>query len=191
MTEYERKFIVNPFLKENCETERKRWYNLFDKPVELLQRFNYELHYLLGWIKNLEKDQSTKDALEDHLIIAIYTFSDIYFLKKIANLLISCGKSDTAKTFNHIRWMQEEIGYAISYYREHFTVIQLNKDVIRPFIYMYVRLDFLYSSAFVDIMQKKPGKECEFENLGNWVKYPKRWEVRYRSFVRGNLDKLK
>lgn len=82
MTEYERKFIVNPFLKENCETERKRWYNLFDKPVELLQRFNYELHYLLGWIKNLEKDQSTKDALEDHLIIAIYIFSDIDFLKK-------------------------------------------------------------------------------------------------------------
>ena len=148
MTEYERKFIVNPFLKENCETERKRWYNLFDKHVELLQRFNYELQ-------------------------------------------ISCGKSDTAKTFNHIRWMQEEIGYAISYYREHFTVIQLNKDVIRPFIYMYVRLDFLYSSAFVDIMQKEPGKECEFENLGNWVKYPKRWEVRYRSFVRENLDKLK
>ena len=93
MTEYERKFIVNPFLKENCETESKRWYNLFDKPFELLQRFNYELHYLLGWIKNLEKDQSTKDALEDHLIIAIYTFSDIDFLKKIANLLISCGKA--------------------------------------------------------------------------------------------------
>lgn len=40
MTEYERKFIVNPFLKENCETERKRWYNLFDKPVELLQSLN-------------------------------------------------------------------------------------------------------------------------------------------------------
>lgn len=172
MTEYERKFIVNPFLKENCETESKRWYNLFDKPFELLQRFNYELHYLLGWIKNLEKDQSTKDALEDHLIIAIYTFSDIDFLKKIANLLISCGKSDTAKTFNHIRWMQEEIGYAISYYREHFTVIQLNKDVIRPFIYMYVRLVFLYSSAFVDIMQKEPDKECEFENLCNWIIYP-------------------
>lgn len=56
---------------------------------------------------------------------------------------------------------------------------------------MYVRLDFLYSSAFVDIMQKEPGKECEFENLCNWVKYPKRWEVRYRSFVRENLDKLK
>lgn len=191
MTEYERKFIVNPFLKENCETESKRWYNLFDKPFELLQRFNYELHYLLGWIKNLEKDQSTKDALEDHLIIAIYTFSDIDFLKKIANLLISCGKSDTAKTFNHIRWMQEEIGYTISYYREHFTVIQLNKDVIRPFIYMYVRLVFLYSSAFVDIMQKEPDKECEFENLCNWIKYPKRWEVRYRSFIRENLDKLK
>ena len=83
MTEYERKFIVNPFLKENCETERKRWYNLFDKPVELLQRFNYELHYLLSWIKNLEKDQSTKDALEDSLIIANYTFSDIDFLKKL------------------------------------------------------------------------------------------------------------
>ena len=188
MTEYERKFIVNPFLKENCETERKRWYNLFDKPVELLQRFNYELHYLLGWIKNLEKDQSTKDALEDHLIIAIYIFSDIDFLKKIANLLISCEKSDTAKTFDHVRWMREEISYAISYYREHFSAIHLNKEVIRPFIYMYVRLDFLYSSAFVDIMQKEPGKECEFENLGNWVKYPKRWEVRYRSFVRDNLD---
>lgn len=83
MTEYERKFIVNPFLKENCETERKRWYNLFDKPVELLQRFNYELHYLLGWIKNLEKDQSTKDALEDRLIIANYTFSDIDFHAKL------------------------------------------------------------------------------------------------------------
>ncbi len=69
--------------------------------------------------------------------------------------------------------------------------IHLNKEVIRPFIYMYVRLDFLYSSAFVDIMQKEPGKECEFENLGNWVKYPKRWEVRYRSFVRENLDKSK
>lgn len=82
MTEYERKFIVNPFLKENCETERKRWYNLFDKPVELLQRFNYELHYLLGWIKNLEKDQSTKDALEDHLIIAIYIFFRYRFSEK-------------------------------------------------------------------------------------------------------------
>ena len=191
MTEYERKFIVNPFLKENCETESKRWYNLFDKPFELLQRFNYELHYLLGWIKNLEKDQSTKDALEDHLIIAIYTFSDIDFLKKIANLLISCGKSDTAKTFDHVRWMREEISYAISYYREHFSAIHLNKEVIRPFIYMYVRLVFLYSSAFVDIMQKEPDKECEFENLCNWIKYPKRWEVRYRSFIRENLDKLK
>ena len=191
MTEYERKFIVNPFLKENCETESKRWYNLFDKPFELLQRFNYELHYLLGWIKNLEKDQSTKDALEDRLIIANYTFSDIDFLKKIANLLISCGKSDTAKTFDHVRWMREEISYAISYYREHFSAIHLNKEVIRPFIYMYVRLVFLYSSAFVDIMQKEPDKECEFENLCNWIKYPKRWEVRYRSFVRENLDKLK
>lgn len=33
MTEYERKFIVNPFLKENCETERKRWYNLLINPL--------------------------------------------------------------------------------------------------------------------------------------------------------------
>lgn len=171
MTEYERKFIVNPFLKEDCETERKRWYNLFEEPFELFQRFNFELHYLLGSIKGIEKDQSTKDALEDRLIIANYTFSDIDFLKKIANLLISCGKSDTAKTFDHVRWMREEISYAISYYREHFSAIHLNKEVIRPFIYMYVRLDFLYSSAFVDIMQKEPGKECEFENLGNWVKY--------------------
>ena len=191
MTEYERKFIVNPFLKEDCETERKRWYNLFEEPFELFQRFNFELHYLLGSIKGIEKDQSTKDALEDRLIIANYTFSDIDFLKKIANQLISCGKSDTAKTFDHVRWMREEISYAISYYREHFSAIHLNKEVIRPFIYMYVRLDFLYSSAFVDIMQKEPGKECEFENLGNWVKYPKRWEVRYRSFVMENLDKLK
>lgn len=144
MTEYERKFIVNPFLKEDCETERKRWYNLFEEPFELFQRFNFELHYLLGSIKGIEKDQSTKDALEDRLIIAKYTFSDIDFLKKIANLLISCGKSDTAKTFDHVRWMREEISYAISYYREHFSAIHLiNKEVIRPFIYMYVRLDFL------------------------------------------------
>lgn len=27
--------------------------------------------------------------------------------------------------------------------------------------------------------------------LDTLVKYPKRWEVRYRSFVRENLDKLK
>ena len=127
MTEYERKFIVNPFLKEDCETERKRWYNLFEEPFELFQRFNFELHYLLGSIKGIEKDQSTKDALEDRLIIANYTFSDIDFLKKIANLLISCGKSDTAKTFDHVRWMREEISYAISYYREHFSAIHLNK----------------------------------------------------------------
>ena len=191
MTEYERKFIVNPFLKENCKTEREQWYKLFKNPFIFLQNFYHELVFLLDWIKRLENDQSSKDALEDRLIIANYTFSDIDFLKKIANLLISCGKSDTAKTFDHVRWMREEISYAISYYREHFSAIHLNKEVIRPFIYMYVRLDFLYSSAFVDIMQKEPGKECEFENLGNWVKYPKRWEVRYRSFVRENLDKLK
>lgn len=92
MTEYERKFIVNPFLKEDCETERKRWYNLFEEPFELFQRFNFELHYLLGSIKGIEKDQSTKDALEDRLIIANYTFSDIDFLKKIANLLIVAEK---------------------------------------------------------------------------------------------------
>ena len=36
MTEYERKFIVNPFLKENCETERKRWYNLCKHPTPIL-----------------------------------------------------------------------------------------------------------------------------------------------------------
>lgn len=190
MTEYERKFIVNPFLKENCETESKRWYNLFDKPFELLQRFNYELHYLLGWIKILKRPINKRCSRRPLNYSYLYFFR-YRFSEKIANLLISCGKSDTAKTFNHIRWMQEEIGYAISYYREHFTVIQLNKDVIRPFIYMYVRLVFLYSSAFVDIMQKEPDKECEFENLCNWIKYPKRWEVRYRSFIRENLDKLK
>lgn len=185
MTEYERKFIVNPFLKENCKTERKRWYNLFEEPFELFQRFNFELHDLLGWIKGIEKDQSTKDALEDRLIIANYTFSDTDFLKKIANLLISCGKSEIAKTFDHVRCMREEISYAMSYYREHFSAIHfINKEVIRPFIYMYVRLDFLYSSAFVDIMQQESGKECEFENLCNWVKSHKRWEVRYRSFLR-------
>ena len=171
----------------------RRFIHLIEHSINLRREDNITSRkiYLLGWIKNLEKDQSTKDALEDHLIIAIYIFSDIDFLKKIANLLISCEKSDTAKTFDHVRWMREEISYAISYYREHFSAIHLNKEVIRPFIYMYVRLDFLYSSAFVDIMQKEPGKECEFENLGNWVKYPKRWEVRYRSFVRENLDKLK
>lgn len=37
MTEYERKFIVNPFLKEDCETERKRWYNLFDNSSLIIQ----------------------------------------------------------------------------------------------------------------------------------------------------------
>lgn len=77
MTEYERKFIVNPFLKENCKTEREQWYKLFKNPFIFLQNFYHELVFLLDWIKRLENDQSSKDALEDRLIIANYTFSDI------------------------------------------------------------------------------------------------------------------
>lgn len=191
MTEYERKFIVNPFLKENCKTEREQWYKLFKNPFIFMQNFYHELNFLLDWIKRLENDQSSKDALEDRLIIANYTFSDIEFMEKLATMLVRWGKLNSQRLLYHVVWMRENIGDAMSYFREHRTALHLNKEIIKSFTYMYVMLDMLYSSAFVDIMQQESDKECEFENLCNWVKSHKRWEVRYRSFLREISEKTK
>lgn len=170
---WNREYVFREMLKNN----EAMWEELATTPDKFFTNIQATLYNINIQIEKFGESKGLSEYEEDYFRVFAIVFVNKDFLHLIANMIIQEAEKDSNKTLLKIVDIIKLIAQFISLFEEYRCMFWGNREVMKPLIVTYISLYMLFTAAGIDLLQKIPFEECPFNNLRNWLRKPKAWNV--------------
>ena len=180
---WEREYVLRQMIEEN----ENMWKKLSVMPDKFFTNVQSTLYTINSQIKKIGELKELPEYEEECFHGFVIAFGNKDFLYLIAEIIMQEAEKDCNKTLLNLVNIVKLMAQFISLFEEYRRMFWNNREVMKPLLDTYISLYMLFTAAEIDLFQKVPLNECPFDNLHNWLRNPKAWNIQLaKAYKYGN-----
>lgn len=180
---WEREYVLREMVKEN----EAMWKEITATPDKFFLNIQTTLYTINGQIEKVGELKELPEFEADCFRVFVIVLGNKDFLRLTTEIVMQEAEKDCNKTLLKLVDIVKLIAQFISLFEEFRCMFWNNREVMKPLIDTYISLYMLFTAAEIDLFQKVPFSECPFNNLRNWLRNPKAWNIQMaKAYKYGN-----